>query len=374
MPKLRTINPDKIKEMVNDRLITVFKHPFLDLYICNYTIRTQYDRLWDQYTKICRGLIIDNDCNILNNPFPKFFNLGENEEMMIHNLPAEIPSITEKLDGMLGILYREGDNPAIATRGRFDSPYAEWATNWLRLKGYCMEDFKPDYTYLFEIIYPGNKIVVDYGDRAELALIAVRNNYNDSELNHIKEAEELGFSYAKEFSPDSISGADKINGALKYLEKFKGTEYEGFVCKYSNGLRVKIKSLDYRRLSKILTGISAKDIWSSLKYGTLEQIIDNVPDELYGWIKNIEKELIASKMKIMRDALFVALEAKKLESRVKQADYIINRTNDVKGLRGVIFFLLDNRTDEAENAAWKLIEPSGDISWKNKGNIKNLLR
>lgn len=368
MSKLRTINSDEIKKRIDDGLISISKHPFLDLYICNYTKKAQYNRLWDEYTIRCRGLIIDNNYNVLNNPFPKFFNLGENEESMIRNLPAEIPSITEKLDGMLGILYQEGDNPAITTRGRFDSPYAEWATNWLRLKGYSMKDFKHDYTYLFEIIYPQNKIVVDYGDRKELILIAVRDNYNDQELNHVEEAEELGFSYAKEFYPNSKSGTDKINDALKYLENRKGTEYEGFVCRYSTGLRIKIKSSDYKRLSKILTGISARDIWSSLREtGTTEQILDNVPDEFYDWVRNVERELITSKTNIINRASIIANKAKKLNSRIDQARYIISHTEESKDIRGVIFFLLDNRTDKAEMAAWKLIEPSGKILW-NKTN------
>ena len=368
MLKLRKINIDDIKKMIDGGLISVSKHPYLDMYIYNYTKKTQYNKLWNKYTRICRGLITDKDGNILNNPFPKFFNFGENEEMMIHNLPAEIPTITEKLDGMLGILYQAGNDPAIATRGRFDSPYAEWATNWLRLKGYSMKDFKPGYTYLFEIIYPQNKIVVDYGNRAELTLIAVRDNYSDCELDHIKEAEELGFSYAQEFSPNSVNGTDKINDALKYLDKVIGTKYEGFVCKYSNGLRIKIKSSDYRRLSKILTGTSARGIWSSLRdTGTVDQIIQNVPDEFYNWVKKIETELKVSNAIIMKDALNIALDAKKLRSRIVQAEYIINRTKNTESLRGIVFLLLDNRMNKAEKEVWELVEPSGNILW----NVKN---
>jgi len=218
MLKLRKISGDGIKKRISDGLITVSKHPFLDLYIYNYTKKAQYNKLWDEYTIRCRGLIVDNDGNMLNNP---------------------------------------------------------------------------------------------------------------------------------------------------YLERYKGTEYEGFVCKYSNGLRVKIKSSDYRRLSKILTGISARDIWSSLKdTETVDQILDNVPDEFFDWVKKIETELKVSKIKIMRDALDITLEAKKLENRTKRAEYIINRTENTKSLRGIAFFLLDNRTDKAEKAVWKLIEPSGEILWK----------
>src|SRR3990167_10663795 len=185
---IMVLDMNDVKKRIDNGLLTVRKHPILDLYIYNYTHKTQYQRLWDQYTRMCRGLIVDGQNNILNNPFPKFYNLGETEETMIQNLPMEVPSITEKLDGMLGILYDEGDSLAIATRGAFDSPYAEWATNWLRLQGFEMDDFKKGYTYLFEIIYPQNKIIVNYGDRAEITLLAVRSNNGDGELDHIKEA------------------------------------------------------------------------------------------------------------------------------------------------------------------------------------------
>lgn len=352
----RQLDIEEVKKRVDNGLLTVRKHSFLDLYIYNYTRKTQYNRLWDPYTRTCRGLIVDEQGNILNNPFQKFYNLGETEDTMIQNLPCEVPSITEKLDGMLGILYEEGNNPAIATRGSFDSPHAKWATNWLRLKGYSLDDFKPDYTHLFEIIYPGNKIIVNYGDRAEPVLLAVRHNSGYGELNHIKEAEELGLSYVKEFS----AGNDTISDALKYLDKLKGTEFEGFVCKYSNGLRLKIKSADYRRLHKILIGFSAKDVWATLRdTGTVEHVLESVPDEFYDWIKKVEYEVTTSKNDIINRSTKIAEEAKKLGSRIEQAEYIINSTkDDNESIREVIFLLLDDRINKAEYAAWKRVKPS----------------
>jgi RNA ligase len=351
-----TMNMCEIKKRVDDGLITVRKHPFLNIFICNYTAKTQYRELWDQYTERCRGLIIDESGNILNNPFPKFFNLGEKEYTKIDALPLEVPKITEKLDGMLGILYEEGDNVAISTRGMFDSPYAEWATNWLRLKGFKLDDFKKGFTYLFEIIYPGNKIIVDYKGREDLVLLAIRNNCNNMELNHIEEARRLGLSYAKEYSFDNISDA------LEYLETRKGIESEGLVCKYSNGLRIKMKSVDYKRLHKILTGISARDIWISLRdTGSIDGIIDNVPDEFMLWVKRVETELRASKMEVMGKALTIALGAKDLESRIEQAQYISECAECTRGLGGIAFLLLDGKMDKAEYFTWRMIRPSGEI-------------
>ena len=355
MTNTMTMDMSEIKKRIDDGLITVRKHPFLNIFICNYTKKTQYNGLWDIYTERCRGLIIDENGNILNNPFPKFFNIGEKEYTQIENLSLEIPKITEKLDGMLGILYEEGDNVAISTRGMFDSPYAEWATNWLRLKGFKLDDFKKGFTYLFEIIYSGNKIVVDYKGRAELVLLAVRNNCNNTELNHVTEAQRLGLSYAKEYSFDNVSCA------LEYLESRKGIESEGFVCRYSNGLRIKMKSVDYKRLHKILTGISERDVWASLRdTGSIDGIIESVPDEFFQWVKKVEAELIASKTDVMNKALTMAIGAKDLGSRIEQVQYIFKLTEGTVGLGGLALLLLDGRVERAESAAWRMIRPSGE--------------
>jgi RNA ligase len=347
---------DEIKKRIEVRLITYRKHPFLDLFIYNYTSKTQFDGLWDQYTERCRGLIMDGNGHVLNNPFRKFFDLGEKEYTRIENLPLEVPRITEKIDGMLGILYEEVGNVAIATRGSFDSPYAEWATNWLRLKGYTCYDFNKEYTYLFDIIYPDNKIIVDYKGRSELVLLAVRSNSSDDELDHVKEAKRLGLSYAKEYF------FDKIDDAVKYLDGCKGNEFEGFVCKYTNGFRVKIKSQDYKRLHKLLTGISAKDVWLSLRdTGSVDSIIENVPDKFMAWVKKVEMELKLSKSIIMNKAMTISLNAKGLESRVEQFEYVTKSTDDEHGIRKIVLCLLDGRVDRAEFFAWQMIKPYGEV-------------
>jgi RNA ligase len=351
-----TVNMVEIKKRIDDGLITVRKHPFLNMFIYNYTTKTQYDGLWDQYTERCRGLVMDENGNILNNPFPKFFNLGEKEHTKVENLPSEVPSITDKLDGMLGILYAEGDNLAISTRGTFDSPYAEWATNWLRLKGFKLDDFKKGFTYLLEIIYPENRIIVDYKGRSELVLLAVRNNCSNMELDHVEEAQRLGLSYAKEYSFGNISDASV------YLESRKGIESEGLVCRYSNGLRIKLKSTDYKRLHKILTGISARDIWASLRdTGSVDGIIDAVPDEFMLWVKKVEAELRVAKIEVMNQALTIALSAKELGRRVEQAKYITECAKGTHGLGGLAFLLLDGKVDKAESSAWKMVKPSGEL-------------
>ena len=136
------------------------------LLILNYTNKCQFDRLWDEITMICRGLIVDNDWNIIARPFTKFFNLGELTEA----LPYKKFNVYEKLDGSLGILYWINNIPFIATRGSFESEQAIKGTEMLFK--YQLDILDKNYTYLFEIIYPDNKIVVDYGTEEKLVLLA----------------------------------------------------------------------------------------------------------------------------------------------------------------------------------------------------------
>jgi len=340
---------EEIKTRIASGLILAKKHPHLPLTIFNYTKRCQYDSSWDEYTRMCRGLILDSENEIVSRPFKKFFNLNETSETRLENLPIEYPTFSEKLDGMLGILYPEKESPTISTRGRFDSEYALWATEWIRKKGFSIADFKDEYTYCFEIVYPGSRIVIDYGDRAELILLAVLNNDGVGELDHIHEAQELGFSYAEEYAfadPDT---------AISWLNEFKGNEREGLVMKYKDGLRVKIKSDDYRRIHKILTGLTAKDIWESLRQGkSLDPILEIAPDELYDWVRKQESDLMTRKEALMTQAKMIAQEASKLSSRREQAEYVLSHAEPISM---AVFSLLDGKDEKATQSIWNALKP-----------------
>src|SRR5690606_23624256 len=78
----------------------------------------------------------------------------------------------DKIDGSLGIQYRLPDGrQAIATRGSFTSDQALHATKRLREAGWDIMPHDFAFTWLWEIVYPGNRVVVDYGDRDELVYL-----------------------------------------------------------------------------------------------------------------------------------------------------------------------------------------------------------
>ena len=75
-------------------------HPTLPLRIYNYTHLAQYDgKAWGDGTiDYCRGLIVDNEDEIIARPFKKFHNLNTASipETCEENLPTDHPHIIEK--------------------------------------------------------------------------------------------------------------------------------------------------------------------------------------------------------------------------------------------------------------------------------------
>jgi RNA ligase len=66
-----------LNQYYEDGLLYKQTHPTLPLTIWNYTPNTQYSNLWDDITTQCRGLVTDNDGNVVARPFKKFFNIHD---------------------------------------------------------------------------------------------------------------------------------------------------------------------------------------------------------------------------------------------------------------------------------------------------------
>src|SRR5205085_2436932 len=99
------------------------RHPDRPYVIYNYTEACQYAGAWTPVTLACRGLIVAESTGaVLARPYPKFFN---HDQAHAPALRLDAPAaVTDKADGSLGILYRDGDTLAVATRGSFASDQA----------------------------------------------------------------------------------------------------------------------------------------------------------------------------------------------------------------------------------------------------------
>ncbi|OCA68444.1 hypothetical protein BBI01_18545 [Chryseobacterium artocarpi] len=231
------ISLEDIKYNYNNGYISIVKHPYAELHILNYTKKASQEAVWNEVTLNSRGLIINTKGKIISLPFRKFFEI---EQLPTELTPSKPPvEILEKLDGALGIMYWYKDIPYISTRGSFTSFQAIRATEVLHKK-YSKIFYLLDRncTYLFEIILPENRVVIDYGNLEDLYLIGVINNETQEEIS-IHDYKYV-FSLPQKFEVNP-------GFSLQDLYEMKTEKIlEGFVLKYDDGFRIKVKNKDYR--------------------------------------------------------------------------------------------------------------------------------
>ncbi len=81
----------------------------------------------------------------------------------------------------------------------------------------------------------------------------------------------------------------KYDGIKDYstLKSMIANDAEGYVIRFSNGDRMKIKGEEYLRLHKIMTNVSTTAVWEILSSGgDIDAILKDVPDEFYKKIKS----------------------------------------------------------------------------------------
>lgn len=277
------------KELIDKKYIRVNKHPELDLYIYNYTQTTQFERIWNEWTLMCRGLVLDVDGNIVARPIPKFFNYEEPEVVIPENEPMEI---FQKLDGSLIEIFKWRGHVIVASRGSFTSDVALHAEYLLKNKhaGF-MEKIEEGKTYIFESITPLGRIVVDYGNKDDLVLLTIMDNDTaDESIDY-----DLGFEVVKKLEYPGFS--------LKQLQDLDLENEEGFVIQIGK-YRVKVKFVNYIEKHKLVTKVNEKTIWETLKTGgSVRDVIVGIPDELHRWANSICSQLTMQYNKIEREAL-----------------------------------------------------------------------
>lgn len=345
------------RKYIDNGLVTERAHPTEPYLIYNYTPQCQFQKAWDETTIQCRGLIVHKDTReVIARPFKKFFNYEEHVASGLP-IPDEQPLVYEKLDGSLGILYWGTDGkPYIATRGSFTSEQAIWATNWFR-KNITWDKYfhyRPSFTFLFEIIYPKNRIVVNYGSYQGLDLLAVIYTETGTDLK----LPELSFDNYLLFPGNIVKPITFTS--FKELKKRNEKNKEGFVLHYPiSGLRLKIKFEDYVRLHKAITGLSEIGIWEMMCEGKdILQIVSEVPDEMHQWVKNVFATLLRSFADIECAAMQVQQNARNLPTRKEQAALILQSQYP-----SIVFAMLDNK--DYKQIIWKMIRPKGAVTFRN---------
>ncbi len=335
---------------VDLKYISVQKHVTADFLIWNYTQRCQFNRFWTPETIMARGLITDSQGTIVARPFKKFWNLEEHlsKDSKLPSLPIEEFEVTEKMDGSMAVLYHLPDGtPQIATRGSFVSDQAKMATQMLLKKlenyqGGCTV-FDPAFTWLFEIIYKNNRIVVDYGDTEDLFLLACIN----TETGEESPISLVDCPFPKVKTYDGITDLSK-------LKDMREDNKEGFVVKFKSGMRVKVKFEEYVLLHKLITGINSKTIWEMLKNNLpFGELLERVPDEYFDWVKQTAYDIKHEFEVVEAFSRIIFEKVKKLPTRKDQAQAIME--NNDSEYSPIVFRMLDHRP--YDDVIWRKIQP-----------------
>jgi len=361
------------------------------LTIFKYTQDTHIKDEWNEVNRLARGIIFATDGTVVARPFAKFFNLGERGETSIAHLPHEPFECYEKMDGSCGIGYFGTDGPntheplptfeedpelytnnhvchtefpqwRLATPGSMESDQAiegtkilhetmmvgdETGADWPSPKArYNLAALPQDCTPVFEIIYPENRIVVDYHGSRELVLLAIFEHngveWHPRRVDQI--AEMCGFRRPRLYD-------FKLDGDLPFEDN-----HEGFVVRFESGFRLKVKSPTYLRIHRLLNHLSPKGVIELVRgkeYGaTVKQLPAAIAadfDDIRAYVQSLHDKLLTDSYERMRTLLGTPGVGD--ASRKAQAQWIIDNVPNAE--TGFVFGLLDGK--DIEDKIWTLV-------------------
>lgn len=335
-----------------------------DLVLFNYTDFCTFERLWNEHTINSRGTIYNKHTGeVVAKALSKFFNLGElPQEEQARFLNGKKFEIFTKEDGSMGTVAFYNDKWNVTTRGSFNSDQAIKATQML--SKYDLNKLNKNFTYIVEIIYPENRIIVDYGPEEKLVLLACIET---------KTGIEADIKALKSHVPFPICKSHKfktIDEAIEAVSKMDATK-EGFVIRFKTGERIKLKSPDYLKIARLMSKMNPLTLWESMVNGKVStELMMQIPEEFRTDYERFQMDLEYN----------YAIENLKAKNRLIEIeneyklDCLANETvNDYKKFVGLyiknnphldnqyVFSLITNKPEALEKMIMKTIRPTGNI-------------
>jgi hypothetical protein len=279
-----------------------------------------------EHQLFAKGIVYRRDpyC-LVSLPLVKIYNVGERSVTVaeLTTLAAE-PDVSlrflRKIDGSLIQVFHADGRVWFTTRGMIegaisrrdaDNGEAHQDFNYLTTARRLAESQLPRLfadaselltgrTLVFEFIHPEARVVTNYGDRAELILLACFDHRRVAYLDY-PEVQRLGARYGlptvDALSPPGATLDEQI-GAL--LASLAGTDQEGSVLTFERHgeviYRVKVKSPDYLQLMRLMSRCTYETTvamledqqlttWPQLEAHLREQGRERVPEEVLAFYK-----------------------------------------------------------------------------------------
>ena len=253
-----------------------------DLALFKYGTKADFS---DEIVRNCRGHIIDLvNMKYVCRPFLKF---GNYYESYIPEIDWKTAQIQEKIDGSIVKLWfydgawRWSSNSVIYAQDCY-LHHGEFSMSWLirdaeNYKDIPFDKLNKEYTYIFELVSPYNRIVINY-PRTYLYHTGTINNSTGQEY-----IVDIGIEHPKTYKIANRS----LESVLQKAKEFD-TLHEGFIVCDGSFNRVKVKTEEYLRLHYSMTNkLSEKQALETLQANDEEALyaiksnIELAPDMLY---------------------------------------------------------------------------------------------
>ena len=307
----------------------------------------------------CRGLILDQDANVVSRSFDRFYNYGEAGTQDSFSFDNVV--VFGKEDGSLVKIYwcPQTDRWEISTRGTAfaEAPHVFGSLerqNWtfrdaiLDAMGVTEEEFqttaseylREDCTYIFEYVSPWNRIV-SYYDEPHLIFLSVREHEDGVEFLPFNKESVNQFPAWKVKAPHvfQMRTLEEIENAIKSLPELD----EGYVVfNLDSRRRVKIKSPRYVALHR-LRG-NGTPTWNNLA----ELVVQGETEEFLNYFGHFESLVIPIIEKMNSLLEEVQLVFDKINVEVSQKDFAIKACK--YNFSSMLFLMRKNNISVAKSA------------------------
>jgi RNA ligase len=281
----------------------------------------------------------------------KFFNYGE-PSANTYPLDTQV-RLTTKHDGSLGIgwVYYDGEEAivyhGIATRGSFTSDQAEHAVELLTNDDRANIDWADNsgHSRMWEIVYPENRIVLDYGERDELIPLGTVDNKTGLIVYRPT-------SVLVDSQPAIMTLAEAI--ALPIPD-----DEEGYVLdildEYLNVVdHLKLKGDRYKELHAAIFGLTERALYDLWVTGKEANYIEDLPDEVQPWALKVVQRFDTEWEEVMCKVNDAFELIPRVGERKEAAQYIMANHKEISA---GLFAMLDNNPTKCHAWADKQVKP-----------------
>lgn len=346
-----------------DTDINKLKHLFLEMIrhvsvlqtnnyiVLKYGSEVTYSKLWNEFYMECRGVVIDIDAvALVVSPYRKFFNFNENDLTSFERIKnllikAKKVVIKNKEDGSMVSVAKYENELIVSTSGSLESVQSKWAKNFL-LKHYpsFVQEMPDEVTFIFEAIYPDNRIVVDYKGEEKMVLTNMRSTIDgtyfiDSVVQLYSKMYDFPIpSYEKKSLTQILE--DSQNAKIYPANEKEGWVF--FIKTEDEELFFKVKCKDYCEIHQIIAGSnSPKIVWEHIKNDTFDDFVSRVPSEHHFIVYEIAK-VIGERVDCLQQDLHKYLQL--LNEDMIFTELEIQKSDKVKKvIKEEIAPLIDNR-------------------------------